>query len=403
MKKEGSEKVSRTSEPQYSSFLLHRIFELLTSMDLMVSRRWIGWSAIAVGAAAAVWLAARRRRRQQQALDDLIAIQGQPDRFLVEDRAVWLAHLREQGYVVIASAASTAEVAAARALIWEAIEMTCPGVACADPASWAGWPADRRGFLLQGSITQSRGAWYVRSLPRVREAFEAVWGTRALLVSMDALIAWPPWGRTRSPPVSEGLHLDQNPFDKRGLQCVQGMVCLYDVDACCGGLAVVPRSHADAAQEYVRERCPLFRGRGDWCVLPHRYYQQKRKQKCCTDDRPAGELAELLQEHLVLARAGDLILWDSRTAHGAHVAVTGASASGHGELARLSLAVCMSPAARASAEVLAERTEGFAEGATFTHWPHEATVARWGGGTGYAPITLSAAQRALLDGTAPSE
>jgi len=125
---------------------------------------------------------------------------------------------------------------------------------------------------------------------------------------------------------------------------------------------------------------------------------------------------------LVEARAGDLILWDSRTVHGGLVGTgkpsgetttstsssgepascgitgsggetgssgsgeTGGGSTGRGgcDLARLSLTVCMTPAALASKATRASRLRGLASGATFTHWPHEARVAK-SGPVGWTP------------------
>lgn len=88
--------------------------------------------------------------------------------------------------------------------------------------------------------------------------------------------------------------MDQNPFQKPGRCCVQGMVPLFNVTETTGGLAVVPDSHRD---ESIKTRHRHWDGRGDFCVLFGQDLAQKKKK-------------------LVLAEAGDLILWDSRTVHG---------------------------------------------------------------------------------------
>ncbi len=91
-------------------------------------------------------------------------------------------------------------------------------------------------------------------------------------------------------PVTEGLHVDQNPFSKPGLDCVQvffvfftyfslsspfnirfvrgvlqGMLPLYDVTHETGGLEVCPRSHLPEATEAFRARSVVFN-----CNLPFR-------------------------------------------------------------------------------------------------------------------------------------
>merc|ERR1719502_1585922 len=121
------------------------------------------------------------------------------------------------------------------------------------------------------------------------------------------------------------------------------MVPMYDVTPGTGGLAVVPGSHTGKNREW----CKQFAGQGDWCPLP-------------LDDPMQGT------ERLVVASAGDLILWDARTVHGGVV--------GHGEdttaedgtphLARLTQTVSMVPRSRASEACLKARREGFKSGIT---------------------------------------
>jgi len=199
---------------------------------------------------------------------------------------------------------------------------------------------------------------------------------------------WRPWWLDESwKPKTEGLHLDQNPFSKPNLECVQGMVALLPVTETIGGLQVVPDSHTDEAKTKLKELCPHFKNRGDWCML---------------------EGVNLKTEpQLLLADPGDLILWDSRTIHGGVVG-SGVVPDDHrhstgepcGDLARLAVTVAMTPRARASALVQQARVDGFQAGRCFNHSPHEAGTSS---GTltskpprGYSPIQLSAAQAALL-------
>merc|ERR1712232_1424146 len=100
----------------------------------------------------------------------------------------------------------------------------------------------------------------------------------------------------------------------------------------------------------TKRRNPDWKGQGDWCVLKM--------------SDPMQQCAELL-----LAEAGDLILWDSRTVHGGRVGTGSAEVT---DLARLSCTVAMSPRALASAEVLQQRRAGQVRGVAFNHCPHEA-------------------------------
>ena len=72
---------------------------------------------------------------------------------------------------------------------------------------------------------------------------------------MDAVIAWRAWQQEQNVATrSEGLHLDQNPFDKPRLDCVQGMVPLIRVTDVSGGLEVVPGSHEGASKADFKHR-----------------------------------------------------------------------------------------------------------------------------------------------------
>ena len=93
-------------------------------------------------------------------------------------------------------------------------------------------------YAVQGA-GQSEAAWYVRSAPRVKQAFAAIWGTTQLLVSFDALCVWRSEGKHR--PLT--LHCDQNPNRTASLDCVQGLVDLLGTARSRGGNVLVPRSH----------------------------------------------------------------------------------------------------------------------------------------------------------------
>jgi len=195
---------------------------------------------------------------------------------------------------------------------------------------------------------------------------------------MDSLLLWRPWWHSKKwQPRTEGLHLDQNPFSKPGKMCVQGMVALYDVTRETGGLEVVPNSNLPEQKEKLKEVCNHFKTAGDFCKI--------------------GYTSPVVTERrLLLAKAGDLILWDSRTIHG------GVLGSGKNrdddkvaQLCRMSMTVCMVPKERASPEILEARREGFHKGYGFTHWPDEINISSYGS-PGYTPIELTPEQLELL-------
>ena len=284
----------------------------------------------------------------------------------------WKDHLKKAGYAVIKNVASTEEVKVARHLLERDL---------------ASLNLPSHGLLAK--LAQSEGAWTVRGIPKVKEAFTKIWDTEDLIVSMDAIISWRLWkgydpsisNQTLPPrPRSEGLHLDQNPFDKPYLDCVQGMIPLLPVNTETGGLQVVPSSHLDENKNIFKNRYPSMKGKGDWCLLS-------------SDDHLYKDAV------LLLAEPGDLILWDSRTVHGGRVGTGNLSVNEYlandkthitcdaeniGEcekyindassipFVRLSVCVAMTPRSKASEEVLQARRDGFERGISFNHCPHEA-------------------------------
>lgn len=311
-----------------------------------------------------------RRRRLADATDKYT--------FAASDVGRWRAHLDAEGFVVLRDVLSPAECDTAIGLLWSWFEGLGSGIKRDEPSTWTteAWPGHQLfGFLQTHGGGQSEGAWYVRSHPRVKAAFAAIWGTADLIASLDTPIAWRPWWLDRSwLPRVERLHCDQNPFTKPGRHCVQGMVPLLGQDRAVGGLQVVPRTHTEEVQQQLKERYPhLARNGGDdWCEL------------AATD--PHIGTATLLE-----CAPGALILWDSRLIHGGHVgpgraapsqettrgasdgAGGGAASAAPPTLARLSCTVCMTAKSRAKPAVLDQRREAVAYGHTLTHWPHQYT------------------------------
>lgn len=201
-----------------------------------------------------------------------------PYSFELTDTARWKEHLVQEGFCVLRGVADEADVQTAKELLWRDIEAGSSrppplrepasgllppsgtmGPKRADLESWRKWWLPETGLL--GSLAQSEGAWSVRGIPGVKAAFEQVWEDSDLIVSMDAVIAWRPWWHEEAwRPRTEGLHLDQNPFSKPGLDCVQGMMPLIDVTEATGGLEVVPGSHLEEAKAAYRERYPGMAG-----------------------------------------------------------------------------------------------------------------------------------------------
>eukprot|EP00746_Dinoflagellata_sp_MGD_P166697 gnl/MRDRNA2_/MRDRNA2_96772_c0_seq1.p1 gnl/MRDRNA2_/MRDRNA2_96772_c0~~gnl/MRDRNA2_/MRDRNA2_96772_c0_seq1.p1 ORF type:complete len:321 (+),score=65.01 gnl/MRDRNA2_/MRDRNA2_96772_c0_seq1:98-1060(+) len=300
--------------------------------------------------------------------------------FDLSDDANWLKHLRDHGFVVLRGVASGDQVCNAKGLLWDAICERFGDTKRDDPDTWNNFRLGQAGIVPW--LAQSAGAWAVRGWPGVKQAFARIWETEDLIVSMDSVLLWRPWWvQSEWRPSTEGLHLDQNPFNKVALECIQGMVPLLPVTDHSGGLQVVPDSHLDKEKSEFKKRHLHMRSSGDWCPC---------------DDEDLKQRAILLH-----AAPGDLVLWDARTVHGGLVG-TGQcrDETTAAELARLSVTVSMTPRAWAGELVLEQRRKGFNRGESFNHVPHESGSSN---GTVRAPVrrdfqppVLTDAQRALL-------
>lgn len=276
-------------------------------------------------------------------------------RFGLEDAEAWLAHLEEHGYCVIAGVADAAARARSTALLWDFLEAQ-PGtrVRRGEPATWgeADWlPCPRTGLLGGRGAGQSDFCWSLRLLPGVRAAFAALWGTDDLLVSFDGANVFLPWSE-RPERRTDGCwwHVDQNAFlpGKAGRVCVQGLVTLTDATAASGGLCVIPGSHWEHRAVCARAGGAALRR--DFLPVA------------------AGDEALAGGGRLVTARAGDLVLWDSRCVH---CNTPGDGGGRMDELLRVAGYVCMTPAAFAAPAVLEQRRRAFLEHVGTNHWPHE--------------------------------
>ena len=149
------------------------------------------------------------------------------------------------------------------------------------------------------------------------------------------------------------FHVDQGRL-KLGRHCVQGMVSLYDANAHTGGLCLIPGSHKHFERVLQHAVWDI-----DFVPLPPR----------------AALTKELTQRSVVVScKAGDLILWDSRTVHCNSPALLPPSPETgqplH-DLLRAVLYTCFTPRTMASDTVLRRRREALVCGVGTSHWPHE--------------------------------
>jgi len=281
-------------------------------------------------------------------------------RFEIDDQLAWKLYLEEHGFAIVKGVANDDEISQARGLLWDFFEASALMQRVA-PSSWTNENFMKVGDPTTGIVSgsgfgQAEVCWFVRTLPSVRQAFARIWGTEDLITSFDGGCVFRPFHA----PGAEGQrsrggwwHVDQG-RSKRGLHAVQGLVLLTDASLQTGGLCVVPGSHKLHADLMSYTTAPDGQ---DFVAVP------------APQVNPS-----LRQGTLLAARAGDLLLWDSRTMHCNTPALQPPSAAlGQpvDELLRAAVYVCKTPRRRASHEVLLQRRRAAVMGIGTTHWPHE--------------------------------
>lgn len=204
-----------------------------------------------------------------------------------------------------------------------------------DPKTWDALPEDADGTSLV-----SRGFFEIYHdtiLAELRQSIRAyihhvlIWGRVDLWTSFDRLGAkLPGVADSRALP----LHVDQNPLIHSNFKTVQGVLALADCSLKRGTFAGVPGS-VGSFLEYKR----FAPDRGEYVELPK-------------EDSLTRTLEKNLQAFPM--RAGDLVSWDSRTAH--------ANTENVSDQVRYVAYIAAGPAREDEPELLNARTEAFKTG-----------------------------------------
>lgn len=168
-----------------------------------------------------------------------------------------------------------------------------------------------------------------------------------LLTSFDGLCYMRPQNRMYKKLYMP--HVDQSPYRNK-FECVQGLVTLTDVTSKKdGGLIVYPKSHK--IHKYLKDEFPLYVDRKDW-------FRMEKEQMHILKDSYG------IKPYTVIANAGDLLLWDSRTIHQA-------SLPRIRNKERIAIYVCMLPRSTATEAQLKKKVKAFNEKRTTSHWPNK--------------------------------
>jgi hypothetical protein len=155
-----------------------------------------------------------------------------------------------------------------------------------DPARWAGYGRRGRDLL---PIWGHQAQWDIRQHPALHPIWAALTGTPRLRVSLDSCRFSPPWRPGYAEPY--GIHWDHNPWDA-GKRMFQGVLALTETTADQGGFCCVPS---------------LLHDRAAWPTTPAEVNNGEEEWLADTAGREIVHVA---------AQPGDLVVWDSRLAHG---------------------------------------------------------------------------------------
>lgn len=180
---------------------------------------------------------------------------------------------------------------------WARVEVAVPAALCARLAQVVETEVRRTdgGGAVFGEacsdlvpIWGHQAQWDIRQWPTLHAVWSELWGTTRLFVSLDSCRFTPPWRPGQAEPLP--LHWDHDPRaqDRR---MFQGCIALTDTDADQGGFRCAPGLH----------RAPMR-----WPTSAQIDAEGDESWLCEADP------AEIIH---VPARAGDLIVWDSRLPH----------------------------------------------------------------------------------------
>jgi len=258
------------------------------------------------------------------------------------------AKIESEGFAVIPSILSAAEVDVEYSRMWSWVEKVSPGVKRNRPATWQRrsrrldpWPSKQRDMMQL-----HQAGWVFNDLREVmaERVFEKLYGTEELHCSKD--------GFTLQRPTEEELDLTPNDHfdqgsDLQGLQCIQGSVALTDQEHDDGCFLCWPGSHK-YHQEIVNRR--KKRGRENFIIL--------------NDQEKELLYGKGIQPLRVPVRKGDVILFRSDLAH------KGAMPIGRRENFRAVVYICMLPAALTPEEVYNDKLQAYQKLETGSHWPN---------------------------------
>jgi hypothetical protein len=208
-------------------------------------------------------------------------------------------------------------------------------------------------------LGHSQFAWNIRSDENVANVFAKIWNCNKedLIVSMDGIsICMPPEITNRGWFRKTWYHTDQR-FTNKNKSTIQGLVNLYDTRVGDSATKLLRYSHKYHTEFYNKFKDDIKYPQKDWYKISNEEQYEFFKEKNC-------------EEVSLLSKAGDLVLWDSRTFH------CGSEPLKEREVAnfRATIYVCMSERKNASKKNLEKRKKIFNEMRISSHNPYNPTM-----------------------------
>ena len=219
----------------------------------------------------------------------------------------------------------------------------------------SGVPYSVNSLVRHYSIGYLEPAWKVRL--EVKKFFQILWGTDRLLTSVDSVAIGQPPELGKEDFDSEDhhwLHVDQG-ASRAGLHAYQGAVYLETADIDDWTFEVMEGSHKYLEQFYQQnERAALKSSFNQLWMLGKDDISWFKSQGCVM--------------RRVAAKAGSLVLWDSRLVHANARPVKGRS---HRDRWRCVTFVCMTPVAWTTKRDLEKKKEAYRNLEHTSHWPSD--------------------------------
>lgn len=275
--------------------------------------------------------------------------------------------LKENGFCVVDNVADASFCEDTKGEWRATMESYGTGFKANDKSTWVTetLPWGIRGMQEWPPVAQEKYVWDTRlkALP----VFAKLWNTAedAMISSMDRVCFVPSTRLKLNKKTQFGwMHLDQASRLRRGnLECFQGFITLNDIGENEVALEVLAGAHR-YHRKFFEECMPMNSERELKC-------KNKEWLKFTPEDLAWFEKQEGVKRTRVHAKAGALVLWDSRIPHHAMPPKDNAKRS---KVDRYVIYTCMVPLSWTDEKTRKYRTNAFLNGRGTPHWPHDRSM-----------------------------